>query len=281
MPIGNFNQDLDIISKLQDEPNVDDGLTAAQLKARFDLAGNKIKTWINSVLIPFVNSLEAGGGGGGGEIADGSVTTQKLADGAVTEGKVGGSAITAAKLATHAVTSAKIDDLAVTTSKIAAGSVTTQKLAAFAVGDEELQSGAVTSDKIRSGAVTAPKLAAPLVHYTWDGTQDEYDALSTYDDNTTYYIYEGLVSIAVTHQPTKVSYTTGEMLDLRGIEVMATYSDGSTENVTNYCTYMPASGASLDVAGTLNILITLSDPTGQATATTSVTVSAPAPGETS
>ena len=262
MPIGNFNQDLDIISKLQDEPNVDDGLTAAQLKARFDSAGNKIKTWINSVLIPFVNSLEAGGGGGGGaDIPDGSIT--------------------AAKLATHAVTSAKIDDLAVTTSKIAAGSVTTQKLAAYAVGDEELQSGAVTSDKIRSGAVTAPKLAAPLVHYTWDGTQTEYDALSTYDDNTTYYVYEGLVSIAVTHQPTKISYTTGEMLDLRGIEVMATYSDGSTENVTNYCTYMPASGASLDVAGTLNILITLSDPTGRATATTSVTVSAPAPGETS
>ena len=280
MPIGNFNQDLDIISKLQDEPNVDDGLTAAQLKARFDSAGNKIKTWINSVLIPFVNSLEEGGGGGG-EIADGSVTTQKLADGAVTEDKVGASAITAAKLATHAVTSAKIDDLAVTASKIAAGAVTTQKLAAYAVGDEELQSGAVTSDKIRSGAVTAPKLAAPLVHYTWDGTQAEYDALTSYDDNTTYYIYEGLVSIAVTHQPTKTSYTTGEMLDLRGIEVMATYSDGSTENVTNYCTYTPASGTELDTEGTLNILITLSDPTGQATATTSVTVSAPAPGETS
>lgn len=189
--------------------------------------------------------------------------------------------ITAAKLATHAVTSAKIDDLAVTTSKIAAGSVTTAKLAAYAVGDEELQSGAVTSDKIRSGAVTAPKLAAPLVHYTWDGTQDEYDALDSYDDNTTYYIYEGLVSIAVTHQPTKVSYTTGEMLDLRGVEVMATYSDGSTENVTNYCTYMPASGARLDTVGTLNILITLRDPTGQATATTSVTVSNVAPGETS
>ncbi|HHT16449.1 MAG TPA: hypothetical protein GXZ77_01830, partial [Papillibacter sp.] len=47
-----LEDDLDIISKLDDEPNDHQGLTPAQLKARFDLAGNKIKKYINDTLLP-------------------------------------------------------------------------------------------------------------------------------------------------------------------------------------------------------------------------------------
>lgn len=52
--------DLDIIQKLADEPNEDDGLTAAELKAKFDEAGNTLKTFVNS-LIDELNNAQSGG----------------------------------------------------------------------------------------------------------------------------------------------------------------------------------------------------------------------------
>lgn len=45
--------------------------------------------------------------------------------------------------------------------------------------------------------------------------------------------------------PTKTTYKRGEELDLTGCEVIVTYSDESTEEVTNDCTFRPANGASL------------------------------------
>lgn len=59
-----------------------------------------------------------------------------------------------------------------------------------------------------------------------------------------------LSSIAVTTQPTKKNYTTCETLDLSGCVVTATYSDGSTENVTSSCTFNPANGAALTTSVT-------------------------------
>ena len=48
MSLGNFNEDLNIISKLPDAPT----LTASQLKAKFDEGGLKIKEYINEQLLP-------------------------------------------------------------------------------------------------------------------------------------------------------------------------------------------------------------------------------------
>lgn len=47
---------------------------------------------------------------GGGDVADSSVTTNKLANNAVTEPKIASNAVTTAKLADDAVTAAKIAD---------------------------------------------------------------------------------------------------------------------------------------------------------------------------
>ena len=44
--------DLNIIQKLDDEPNDVGGLTSAELKAKFDESGNIIKKYINETLIP-------------------------------------------------------------------------------------------------------------------------------------------------------------------------------------------------------------------------------------
>lgn len=62
-----------------------------------------------------------------------------------------------------------------------------------------------------------------------------------------------LVSIAVTTQPTKTEYDVGDTLDLTGIVVTASYSDGTTADVTSSCTFSPANGSTLSTAGTQTV----------------------------
>lgn len=57
--ISGFLDDLDIIQKLDDEPNDVGGLTAAELKAKFDEAGNTIKKYINNTLLPGISDTVA------------------------------------------------------------------------------------------------------------------------------------------------------------------------------------------------------------------------------
>ena len=52
MSIPTLTADLAVIQKLADLPNSTDGLTAQELKARFDRAGLEIQTWINETLVP-------------------------------------------------------------------------------------------------------------------------------------------------------------------------------------------------------------------------------------
>lgn len=52
MALEKFTKDMNIIQKLDDEPNDVGGLTASELKAKFDEAGLTIQTWINDVFIP-------------------------------------------------------------------------------------------------------------------------------------------------------------------------------------------------------------------------------------
>ena len=49
-------------------------------------------------------------------------------------------------------------------------------------------------------------------------------------------------SLAVTTNPAKMEYSPGEAIDYSGIIVMATFSDGSTADVTSLCSFSPASG---------------------------------------
>lgn len=99
MELTKLDDDLDVIQKLDDEPNDVAGLTAAELKAMFDSAPNAIKAYINGTLIPgIVALLEALDNGKASraelqgvvlnQIPDGTVGTSKLAEGAVTEEKL-------------------------------------------------------------------------------------------------------------------------------------------------------------------------------------------------
>lgn len=57
MAIPLMEEDVEVITKLGDVPGSDDGLSAAQLKGRFDLAGVRIKRYINETLLPYLNQL--------------------------------------------------------------------------------------------------------------------------------------------------------------------------------------------------------------------------------
>lgn len=122
MAYSKITDDMNIIQALPDEPNDVGGLTAAQLKEKFDEAGNKIKTAFNN-LVDELNNDSSGAsaseigftrsagvpadnvqdaidnvqnqlaGISQGEVADGSITTAKLADGSVTAAKLADGAI--------------------------------------------------------------------------------------------------------------------------------------------------------------------------------------------
>lgn len=179
MALTPLSDDLNIIAALHDEPNVDDGLTAAQLKAKFDESGNKIKTYINGTLKDFVEDLEDGTG-----LADGSVTEPKLAANSVSTRTIIDGNVTTAKLDDEAVTTAKIDLNAVGKNQLALGCVDTDILASGAVHSSNIEDyqvlhnhlatnaveegnikdGSVTESKIGSFAVTLGKIANSAVN---------------------------------------------------------------------------------------------------------------------
>lgn len=58
-----------------------------------------------------------------------------------------------------------------------------------------------------------------------------------------------LQSLAITSQPAKVDYSSGETMSLSGLVVTATWSDGTTGNVTNNCSYSYPSGTLMTTDG--------------------------------
>lgn len=67
-----------------------------------------------------------------------------------------------------------------------------------------------------------------------------------------------LASIQITEEPTKEMYASGTALDLTGLEVTATYADGSSAIVTDLCTSVPADGQSLTASGTQEVVVSYS-----------------------
>jgi uncharacterized repeat protein (TIGR02543 family) len=78
-----------------------------------------------------------------------------------------------------------------------------------------------------------------------------------------------LASIAITTHPTKTTYTMGESLNMAGMVVRATYTNGTTATVTGYTT----SGFSSTTAGTQTVTVSYSEDGVTKTATFTVMVS--------
>lgn len=75
-----FEEDLNIIQKLGDTPGTDNNLSSAELKAKFDEAGNRLKNYLNKI-IPMLNGAFGGEGNvlsGGMLIGDLDVNRNRL-----------------------------------------------------------------------------------------------------------------------------------------------------------------------------------------------------------
>lgn len=189
MALPTCNEDMNIISKLDDEPNDVGGLSAASLKAKFDLAGNLLKKALNDLVAALGNNAAAKSigftpttavnktnvqdaienvqsqiaGVSQAGIADGAVTAAKIADGAVGTAALTDAAVTYDKIKDKAVGSAKLADNAVSAKKIASNAVQERQIFDGSVTEGKIGYGAVTANKISDGAVTQSKLAAESV----------------------------------------------------------------------------------------------------------------------
>ena len=176
--IPRVTDELGTVSTLDDRPNDTGGLTAAELKAKFDADAGTLKDYVNDVLIPFLEGTSAAASIGiatisgfsagniqtaleeiigamqeitQGSVADGSITLAKLAA-EVTAIAIGGAA------ASHTHGAGDISSGTLDSSRIPV--LDASKLDAGSVGSSQLASSAVTTQKIKDAAVTADKIAA-------------------------------------------------------------------------------------------------------------------------
>lgn len=103
MAIPKMTDELNIISQLGDNPNTDNGLTAEELKAKFDEAPKLIKEYINNKLVPAVQKVE--------DTAEGHTTKIQAMESSLTEAtslanSAGQTAAAAAAAAKNAQTTA-------------------------------------------------------------------------------------------------------------------------------------------------------------------------------
>lgn len=196
--IPRVTDELGTVSTLDDRPNDTGGLTAAELKAKFDADAGTLKEYVNDVLVPFLEGTSAAASLGittiPGFSADNIQTALEQIIGAmqdVTQGSVADRSITLAKLAAEVTAIAlggaaashthgagdinsgvlnadripvldgtKLGTGSVGTEQLGAAVVTAEKLAALAVLAQHIANGAVTTQKLAEGAVTAEKIAA-------------------------------------------------------------------------------------------------------------------------
>ena len=179
--IPRVTDELGTVSTLDDRPNDTGGLTAAELKAKFDADAGTLKTYVNDVLIPFLEGTSAAASLGiatiSGFSADNIQTALEEIIGAmqgITQGSVADGSITLAKLAAE-VTAIALGGAAAShthgAGDIASGTLDASripvlgasKLDAGSVGSSQLASSAVTTQKIKDVAVTADKIASLAV----------------------------------------------------------------------------------------------------------------------
>lgn len=132
MALPTCNEDMNIISKLDDEPNDVGGLSAASLKAKFDLAGNLLKKALNDLVAALGNNAAAKNIGFAPTTAVNKTNVQDAIENV--QSQIAG------------VSQAGIADASVTAAKIADGAVTSEKIESGAIQKSHFTSGALQED---------------------------------------------------------------------------------------------------------------------------------------
>ena len=169
MAFTRLEKDMAVIAALDNEPNDVGGLTAAELKSKFDEAGEAIKLYLTDVLLKELESPR--GAESLGAMLVGEATTVQLA-----------------------LEKLRQELLGVSMGAVPAKSVTTEKLSDAAVGTEQLQSGAVTAEKLSAGAVTAEAMGgsarALFAPAFTAGTEDLEPGVTPLASGTLHFVYE-------------------------------------------------------------------------------------------
>ena len=251
MALPTCNEDMNIISKLDDEPNDVGGLSAASLQAKFDLAGNLLKKALNDLVAALGNNAAAKNIGfapttavnktnvqdaienvqsqiadvSQSGIADASVTAAKIADGAVGTAALADAAVTYDKIKDKAVGSAKLADNGVSAKKIASNAVQERHIFDGSVTEGKIGYGAVTANKISDGAVTQSKLAPNAVTNEKVGDKALVESLPVTASS-------GVAESAVTVQNCKFVYAKGLGVVLFQVELRGLSSAEITDGVS-------------------------------------------------
>ena len=167
MAFTKVTKDMSIIGALADKPNDVGGLTATQLKAKFDEAGEALKLYLNNTLTAELEAQTGAGNIGIQAITGLTATTVQAALAAlktlIDNVSLGQVIVGTNEIINSAVTTDKLADNAVTAAKIKDGEVGENELAGLSVSTNKLQNGAVTADKLGDASVTAGKLASNAV----------------------------------------------------------------------------------------------------------------------
>lgn len=191
MSLPKFNEDIQIISKLADEPNDVGGLSANELKAKFDEAGNLIKAFINDTLLPYLESVSGAGDIGianipglndaatvqaalqelktqlnnmsTGSIPDRSLPGEKLVTGAVGTNELANASVTFDKIANGSVNDSKIAAEKLSGASIQAKAIQNSHLNGKIIKAENVEDNSLTGDQIKDLSIPAGKIASGAV----------------------------------------------------------------------------------------------------------------------
>jgi len=144
MSIERIPDQTDYIASLADRPNDQDGLSAAELKQRFDQGVTDIKAYINQVLLPALETAGAAALGiteiSGVDVEDPEIGTRPAEN--IQE------ALEALKAAVDSAALGDLPDYSLTARKLAQYCVTSFALDLLSVGTEHLKLKAVTGDNV-------------------------------------------------------------------------------------------------------------------------------------
>lgn len=152
-----FEDNVSVHQGLSDEPNIDDGLTAEELKKKFDEPAEKLKKAFNDL----ANELED-------NTSAEKLGAQKLndADGSDEniQAKLESLQSQITTINNTNIATSKIEDEAITTSKIANANVTTEKIADSSVTTSKINNGSITGEKIDENVKKASNITATALN---------------------------------------------------------------------------------------------------------------------
>lgn len=191
MSLPKLNEDVQIISKLADEPNDVGGLSADELKAKFDEASVLIKAFINDTLLPYLEGVSGAGNIGianipglndastvqaallelktqlnntsTGSIPDRSLSGEKLVTGAVGTNELANASVTSEKIANSSVDDSKISSEKLSGASIQDKAIENRHFNGKVIKAENVEDNTLTGDQMKDLSIPAGKLGSSSV----------------------------------------------------------------------------------------------------------------------